>query len=187
MEIRTSAKECLSVYLLGTLIAFLMMRFGNRAKVLRVIGRIVPPVRHVSARLASARVASVLSMMMASGYPMDEAMGMVGNVLDDAVALEKIGRVKESVSDEVSFSDALVESGLFDEFQNGLIRMGNAAGCADTVMAKVAAEYEARVEESVSGLVSIIEPSLVAILCIVIGAVLLSVMLPMAGIISSIL
>ena len=34
---------------------------------------------------------------------------------------------------------------------------------------------------------SIIEPSLVAILSIVIGAVLLSVMLPMAGIISSIL
>lgn len=28
MENRTSAKECLSVYLLGTLIAFLMMRFG---------------------------------------------------------------------------------------------------------------------------------------------------------------
>ena len=38
-----------------------------------------------------------------------------------------------------------------------------------------------------SGLVSVIEPTMVAALSIVIGAVLLSVMMPMAGIISSIL
>ena len=54
-------------------------------------------------------------------------------------------------------------------------------------MEKVAAEYENRVEEGIAGLVSIIEPTLVAVLSVVIGAVLLSVMLPMAGIISSIL
>ena len=36
-------------------------------------------------------------------------------------------------------------------------------------------------------LVSMIEPTLVGVLSVVIGAVLLSVMLPMAGIISSIL
>ena len=44
---------------------------------------------------------------------------------------------------------------------------------------------EEQVEDSISRLVSIIEPSLVALLAIVIGAVLLTVMLPMAGILSS--
>ena len=45
--------------------------------------------------------------------------------------------------------------------------------------------YEEEVEEGVARLVSIIEPTLVAFLCVVIGMILLSVMLPMAGIISS--
>ena len=44
-----------------------------------------------------------------------------------------------------------------------------------------------RIKDGIGNLVSIIEPTLVAVLSIVIGAVLLSVMLPMAGIISSIL
>jgi type IV pilus assembly protein PilC len=43
------------------------------------------------------------------------------------------------------------------------------------------------VEAGVSRLVSIIEPTLVALLCLVIGAILMSVMLPMAGIISCII
>ena len=47
--------------------------------------------------------------------------------------------------------------------------------------------YEQQAEEGISDLVSIIEPTMVAALSIVIGAVLLSVMMPMAGIISSIL
>jgi type IV pilus assembly protein PilC len=108
-------------------------------------------------------------------------------VLEDSVAREKISRVREQVAGDVSFADALVATGLFDEFYSGLIRMGCTVGCADVVMGKVASEYETRVEDGIASLVSIIEPSLVAILSIVIGAVLLSVMLPMAGIISSIL
>ena len=42
-------------------------------------------------------------------------------------------------------------------------------------------------EDDIANLFSIIEPTLVALLSIVIGAILLSVMLPMAGIITSIL
>ena len=40
-------------------------------------------------------------------------------------------------------------------------------------------------EDGISQLISIIEPTLVALLAIVIGAVLLSVLLPMAGILTS--
>ena len=67
------------------------------------------------------------------------------------------------------------------------LRMGIAAGREDQVMSKIAETYEQQVEEGISSLVSIIEPTMVAALSIVIGAVLLSVMMPMAGIISSIL
>ena len=52
---------------------------------------------------------------------------------------------------------------------------------------KIADLYEEQVEEGISRLVAIIEPTLIALLSIVIGAILLSVMLPMAGILSSML
>ena len=91
------------------------------------------------------------------------------------------------VASSVLNVSALTGSRLFDEIHRQMLRMGIAAGREDQVMAKIAETYEQQAEEGISDLVSIIEPTMVAALSIVIGAVLLSVMMPMAGIISSIL
>ena len=63
--------------------------------------------------------------------------------------------------------------------------MGSATGREDQVLGNLASIYEESVENDITRLVSIIEPSMVALLAVVIGAVLLSVMMPMAGILSS--
>ena len=63
--------------------------------------------------------------------------------------------------------------------------MGSATGREDQVLGKLAGLYEEQVEDDITRLISIIEPTLVAILAVVIGAVLLSVILPMAGILTS--
>ena len=52
-------------------------------------------------------------------------------------------------------------------------------------MEKIAEIYEEQVEDGLDHLISIVEPTLVALLSVVIGAILLSVMLPMAGVLSS--
>ena len=52
-------------------------------------------------------------------------------------------------------------------------------------MTRIAEVYEEQVEDDLSRLISLIEPVLVALLSIVIGAILLSMMLPMAGVMSS--
>lgn len=176
-----------AVVVLAVLICCLLLKTGFRDKVLEALRRAFPPLKNISMRLASSRVASVLSMMLASGFPLDEALDMVPNVLDDSIAREKVEKMRSRIREDVSFAEALVETGLFDEFYSALIRTSSLVGSVDTMMAKVAAEYETRAEDGISSLVSIIEPTLVAILSVVIGAVLLSVMLPMAGIISSIL
>jgi type IV pilus assembly protein PilC len=53
------------------------------------------------------------------------------------------------------------------------------------VLGKLGELYEEQVEDDITRMVSIIEPTLVALLAVVIGAVLLTVLLPMAGILSS--
>ena len=47
-------------------------------------------------------------------------------------------------------------------------------------------QYETDVEESLSGVVALIEPTLVILLSVIIGSILLSVMLPLIGILSAI-
>ena len=171
----------------GIVACVLLMKTQRRERVLAALRRVFPPLRQLSLRLASSRAASVLAMMLSGGFPLEQALEMVPLVLPDAEAAEEINKIREKMAQGQSFSDALTSSRLFDEIHRQMLRMGIAAGREDQVMEKIAQTYEEQVEEGISNLVSIIEPTMVAALSIVIGAVLLSVMLPMAGIISSIL
>lgn len=165
----------------------LLLRFGNRNAVMRRLRAVLPPLRHVMEKLAASRITSVLSMMISSGFPMDEALRMVPPVLEDQVAEERVTGISQALDNGVSFGEALEQSRILDEIHTRMVRMAVSIGSEDAVMAKLAASYEEQVESDISALVSVIEPSLVAMLCLVIGAILLSVMLPMGGIISSIL
>ena len=67
-----------------------------------------------------------------------------------------------------------------------MIKVGFQTGQTDTVMQKLAAVYEEEVDDSISKTVSLLEPIMVAVLAIIVGIVLLSVMLPLVSIMSSI-
>lgn len=175
------------VLALAVVVLALLTHTGKREQVLRTLRRVFPPVRRLSGKLASSRVASVLSMMLSGGFPLEEALTLAPNVLQDDVAAFEVEGVRLKMSGGMSFADALTASSLFDEVYNRMIRVGVAAGREDQVMGRIASAYEEQVEDDIARLVSIIEPTLVALLSIVIGAILLSVILPMAGVITSIL
>ena len=173
--------------MLTVLGAVLMLRFGDRQEVLRAIERVFKPLRTLREKLAASRTFSVLSMMISGGFPLDDALSMIPPVLDDAQAIAKVEGIRQAMNEGTAFGEALEKSHFLDAVHTRMVRIAVNAGREDEVMGRIAATYEEQVEEDISNLVSIIEPTLVALLCLVIGAILLSVMLPMAGIISSIM
>ena len=175
------------IVVLAVLVCVVLTKTAAREKVLEFLRNIFPPVKNLSRKLASSRVASVLSMMLSGGFPLEEALELVPSVLNDRVAAGEVEAIRKKMENGTGFADAITDSSLFDEMYNRMIRMGVAAGREDQVMDRIARVYEEQVEDDIASLVSIIEPTLVALLSLVIGAILLSVMLPMAGIITSIL
>ena len=169
---------------LAVVVGLILMKTKYRSTVLDLIQKI-PAIARLNKELTASRVASVLSMMLNSGFPMEEALDMTANVLSDPVAAESVRGIKKTLDEGESFADAIESTGIFSELHERMIRMGCATGREDQVLGNLAQLYEEQVENDISRLVSIIEPSLVALLALVIGAVLLSVMLPMAGILSS--
>ena len=170
---------------LAVIACAILMRTSAREDVLRLLRRLCPPVRRLSMKLASSRVASVLSMMLSSGFPTGEAFRLMPAVISDGEAAEKVEGIRKDLDGGAAFADAISNAHLFDSLHDRMIRMGVAAGREDQVMEKIAGLYEEQVEDGIAQLVAIIEPTLIALLSVVIGAILLSVMLPMAGILSS--
>lgn len=163
----------------------ILLRTKHRDKVMQIVQRIMPGLQRLNKKLSASRVASVLSMMLSSGFPTDEALEMTSNVLSDRNAAEKVHSIRQSLEEGSTFAEAVTKTSLFDDLHNRMITMGSATGQEDQVLGKLASLYEEQVEDGITRLVAIIEPTLVALLSVVIGAVLLSVMLPMAGILTS--
>ena len=66
-----------------------------------------------------------------------------------------------------------------------LIKLSSHTGDVDIVMKQIADQYDQETNERIHHLISIIEPTLVAILSVLVGIILLSVMLPLMGIMTS--
>ena len=174
-----------AVVVLLVIAGVILMRTKHRDKVMAIVQKVFPSINKVNNQLSASRVASVLSMMLSGGFPMDEALEMTSNVLTDRDAAAKVEHIRKSLDEGNTFAEAVTSAQMFDDLHNRMVTMGSATGREDQVLGKLADLYEEQVEDGITRLVAIIEPTLVAMLSIVIGAVLLSVMLPMAGILSS--
>ena len=84
------------------------------------------------------------------------------------------------------FSAAIEKSGLFEPMHEKMIRFGSAAGKLDAVMEKLSGIYMSEADDSIHNVIAMIEPTLVALLCVVIGGILLSVMLPLLSVLSAV-
>lgn len=169
----------------AVLVCLILMKTACRDRVTQLIQRLFPPLKRLNGKLSSARVASMLSLMLSSGYPMERALEMAPYALTDEKAARRVEGVRLAMAEGATFTEALGQSKLFEDFYTRMIRVGAASGHEAQVMAKIAAIYEEQVEDGFTRLVGIIEPTLVALLSVVVGAILLSVMLPMAGILSN--
>ncbi len=163
---------------------YIASKFGAGEK-LKELSFKLPLLRGLSRKISSGRFASVLSMMISSGYSLEKALEMAPGIVTDTVAREKIKKCDELLKDGKSFPEALENINMFDGMQNRMISVGFKAGQLDAVMDKMTRIYEDEVDDSIERLLSFIEPTLVAILSIIIGGILVSVMLPLTGIMSS--
>ena len=67
-----------------------------------------------------------------------------------------------------------------------MVSIGFRTGSADSVLEKISVSYQEEADAKLQNLISMLEPTLVAILSILVGMILLSVMLPLVGIMSNI-
>ena len=175
----------IGLVVLAAIVIAILLKTKARSGVLKFLKNLFPPVRRLTEKLSASRVAGILSLMLSSGFPMENALQMAPAALADQESIDKVAQIRKDMQGGDTFSDALSKSGLFADFHNRMLKVGAASGHEPQVMGKIAEIYEEQVEDGLDHLISIVEPTLVALLCVVIGAILLSVMLPMAGVLSA--
>lgn len=139
--------------------------------------------RPIYDKIASGRFASGMALTMSSGLDTDQSLEMVSRLVDNSVMEQKVNDCRAQIAEGLGFAEALVKTGIFSSMYSRMISIGYKTGSVETVMAKIASGYEEEVDTRMSHLISVLEPTLVIILSVVVCMILLSVMLPLMAVI----
>ena len=175
----------LMLILLGVcLTAVLLVRSGKYPQVKeRLMG--VKPLARLNQLMTAQRFASIMAMLLGSGFPMEKALETMETVYDGETAKTMMRVMAERVIGGETISSAIEATKLFDPLYLRMIRVGFAAGQADEALAKVAKIQAQEIDDVLNRMIALIEPVLVIALSAMIGALMLSVMMPLAGILSA--
>lgn len=175
----------IALVILSAGVCMLLMRTKHREATLGLIRRVIRPVDRVYRQLTASRLAEVMALASLGGLSPEEALEMAPMVLEDRPAAEKIRALAPSLRSGARMVDVLSETQLFAPMHRQMIRLGVDAGYEAQVLEKLAGIYAEEAETGLDRMISVIEPTLVALLSLVIGAILLALMLPMLGILRS--
>lgn len=146
----------------------------------------IPFIRSVNRKIYAARFSMVMSILIKSGIEHEEALDMVVEVIGNDYVGAQIASCKQKILDGSDLKSAYLETGIFSRLFAKMISIGYKTGEMENMMNKISGICENEVENSLNKATAIIEPVLVIILSLVVGAILLTVMLPLINIMSSI-
>ena len=158
-----------------------LLRSGAGAAMTR---RLIGP----SAGLAvdRSRFSSAMSLMLSSGIALDEAMERTCVLLESSALAPRLTRCRERMEGGLSFPRAVEETGVLDGLQAGLLGAGFRSGVPEQAMGELSQRCQEEADGRLERRLSRFEFGLVLLLCLVVGLVLLSVMLPLLGVLSAI-
>lgn len=164
-------------------ILFLVLHPKGQELIRKIVCRF-PGTKEIPVNLDYSRLCQCISLGIRSGLSPELCVELAGAVVTQTEIREKLASIQKQLAEGYGFTEAITESGLFKAMELRLISLGFQAGASDEVMEKLAEQYEEKSTDSVSHIVSILEPTIVIVLSILVGLVLLSVMMPLLGLLS---
>lgn len=136
--------------------------------------------------IAYARFASAMSMTTASGMDLFRSLSLAKMLVGNEIAAQKIDQCAEAISSGDYLYEAMKKAGIFHSTHLRMLQLGQRSGETDAVLAKISAYYENEALTRLQRMLGAIEPTLVIFFSLLVGLILLSVMMPLIGIMSSI-
>ena len=138
-------------------------------------------------KIAVARFCRTLSTLMTSGVPILDGLEITAKTAGNAIIEDALFEVRRSIERGETVAGPLKTTGVFPGMVVQMIGVGEATGALDTMLSKIADFYEEEVDTAVAGLLTLLEPVMIAFLGIVVGGIVVAMYLPIFGLISQLM
>ncbi|MBQ1476193.1 MAG: type II secretion system F family protein [Firmicutes bacterium] len=167
------------------LIGYRMWKGGKRESVEALL-RKSPVCASILENMAMFRFTSALATFIASGDMQDEAVDKSIPMADYGPVEEKLKRVASGMLEGHSIAQAAYDEELFEPTYGRMLLAGERSGNLENVLERLTDLLEENCSNEVDRLVGFVDPLLSGILMVTVGLSLLSVMLPLIGMMNSV-
>ena len=156
---------------------------GGRMVIDRVVLKL-PVLGNLMRKIAVARFCRTLSTLLASGVSILEALDITARTAGNAVVEEGILTTRKSIERGETIAGPLKQTEVFPPMVVQMIGVGEATGALDTMLGKIADFYEEEVDVAVAGLLTLLEPLMIALLGGIVGGIVIAMYLPIFSLIN---
>jgi type IV pilus assembly protein PilC len=144
----------------------------------------LPVLGLIMRKIAVARFCRTLSTLLSSGVPILDGLEITAKTAGNTVIEAGILLTRKSIERGETISVPLRETGVFPPMVTQMIAVGETTGALDTMLSKIADFYEDEVDTAVAGLLTLLEPIMIAFLGGVVGGIVIAMYLPIFDLIS---
>ncbi len=155
---------------------------GRRA--LDGAGLRLPVIGPLLRKLAVARFCRTLATLLGAGVPILDGLSITAGAAGNAVVADAVRKTRGAIEQGSPVAAPLRDTGVFPPMVTQMVGVGEATGALDALLSKVADFYEAEVERDVTGLTSLLEPVLIAVMGVIVGGIVIAMYLPVFDLIS---
>ncbi len=146
----------------------------------------LPFAKELYRKLMASKLSQSLALMIKAGIPLEDALVLVAPALGNQYACEQVIKAQKSLIQGRNLVEVLEEMDMLPKLFVKMLNVGHKTGEMDKMLLKLNDIYEVEVDRFLQNTTSAIEPTLVIILSVIVGAILLTVMLPLISIMASI-
>ena len=153
-------------------------------RVIDAISLKLPILGPILRKIAVARFCRTLSTLMASGVPILDGLDITAKTAGNAIVEDAIQTTRKIIERGETIAAPLKETKVFPGMVCQMISVGEATGALDTMLSKIADFYEEEVDVAVDGLLTLMEPLMIAFLGGAVGGIVIAMYMPIFDLIS---
>ncbi|MGE5815545.1 MAG: type II secretion system F family protein [Acidobacteriota bacterium] len=135
-------------------------------------------------KVAVARFCRTLSTLLSSGVPILDGLDITARTAGNAIIEDAIQSTRTSIERGETISGPLRDTKVFPSMVVQMINVGETTGALDTMLSKIADFYEEEVDSAVAGLLTLLEPLMMAVLGGIVGGIVIAMYMPIFALIS---
>jgi len=148
----------------------------------RIIDRLklkIPIIGYFTQMSAITQFCQTLGMLMQSGVNLSESLDIVVKVINNRILADTLKKAKDKIVKQGKIAQYLKQTKIFPPIAIYMISTGEESGQLDTMLLKVAQNYEEDLQKYADRLTDLLGPIMLIIMAAIVGFIVLSVAQPM--------